>query len=396
MKDVNPDPNGVNQAPGYANGAWEFYFYGVTGQKLMTAMISYSPAGSGNLYWSPLSYNNKYYYYFGKKLIVANGSYVVTDRLGSVRASSAYGGGAPWTQMSYFPYGEERTSTPDGTEKFGTYYRDGVGQDYAEQRYYNNGTGRFWSVDPGGIKTASPSTPTSWNRYAYTNGDPVNYIDRHGLIAQVPICLNEDPDSCVDDGDGGGCWGDGLGFLGMPDPGCPSGGGGDQQPPTPTCAGTLGDSGACYINLHKTGADWSSFSANVTKLYAALAKDPKCEDWLESTVGVAGLQSLLETPIPAEYALASSITPPPGFSGIISASYGDLPSTAPSSAPIAVNWSVYSQQTSLTTKFGILLHEIAHALDPTGYNQNDGNSQGLENANDSLVAQHCAKTLRAH
>jgi hypothetical protein len=36
--------------------------------------------------------------------------------------------------MSYFPYREERTSTTNGVEKFGTYTRDGVGQDYAEQR----------------------------------------------------------------------------------------------------------------------------------------------------------------------------------------------------------------------------------------------------------------------
>jgi hypothetical protein len=36
--------------------------------------------------------------------------------------------------MNYFPYGEERTSTANGVEKFGTYARDAVGQDYAEQR----------------------------------------------------------------------------------------------------------------------------------------------------------------------------------------------------------------------------------------------------------------------
>ena len=76
--------------------------------------------------------------------------------------------------------------------------RDGPGQDYAQQRYYNNGTGRFWSVDPDGMATADASTPTSLNRYAYVNGDPVNFFDRRGLIVQAPgaqDCI-ADPDYC--------------------------------------------------------------------------------------------------------------------------------------------------------------------------------------------------------
>jgi hypothetical protein len=40
--------------------------------------------------------------------------------------------------MSYLPYGEELTSTPNNQTKFATYYRDGAQQDYADQRYYNN------------------------------------------------------------------------------------------------------------------------------------------------------------------------------------------------------------------------------------------------------------------
>jgi hypothetical protein len=42
--------------------------------------------------------------------------------------------------------------------------------------------GRFGTADPGGIKTADPSNPTSWNRYAYTDGDPVNSNDPEGLF----------------------------------------------------------------------------------------------------------------------------------------------------------------------------------------------------------------------
>ena len=97
--------------------------------------------------------------YFGNRPLVP------LDRLGSVQ-NNATGRGL----IAYFPWGEERTSTPDGTDKFATYFRDGtVGtsgqyQDYASARYYNNNFGRFWSVDPGGVETADPKDPQSWNR----------------------------------------------------------------------------------------------------------------------------------------------------------------------------------------------------------------------------------------
>ena len=86
---------------------------------------------------------------------------VATDRLGSVR------GNENEERMSYYPYGEERTSTTDGRGKFGTYFRDGAGQDYADQRYYASNWGRFNSADP--YKASSgPSDPGSWNGYSYT------------------------------------------------------------------------------------------------------------------------------------------------------------------------------------------------------------------------------------
>jgi RHS repeat-associated protein len=243
MKDVNADPNGQNGGPGYEGGTWEFYFYGITGQKLMTTICTYNSIGQLNCS------GGSSYLYFGSRLIQANGSLVVTDRLGSVRAKNTAGS---WTQTSYFPWGEERTTTPDGTEKFGTYYRDGPGQDYAEQRYYNNGTGRFWSVDPGGMGAANPSTPISLNRYAYVNGDPVNYGDPSGRIlvyagGGLVLDCGDDATSIFDgsctgtDGDWGGGGGGGGGgnacssyenaFLGMPGPpGCVEQ---NIQPPPP-------------------------------------------------------------------------------------------------------------------------------------------------------------------
>jgi YD repeat-containing protein len=130
----------------------EIYFYGATGQKLET----YSCINNGTVSSTLEGIN----IYFGRKLLQAKGVWVATDKLGSVRANS--NGQA----MSYFPYGEERENpnTPNGVEKFATYTRDAVGQDYAQQRYYNANQGAFWSPDPGGIRAANPTDPTSWNR----------------------------------------------------------------------------------------------------------------------------------------------------------------------------------------------------------------------------------------
>src|SRR5690242_5078168 len=79
-------------------------------------------------------------------------------RLGSVRANSTSNSSATT------PDGEERTSTADNREKFATYTRDNSTQDYADQRYYAVGMGRFWSADPGGMASATPINPNSWNR----------------------------------------------------------------------------------------------------------------------------------------------------------------------------------------------------------------------------------------
>ena len=48
-------------------------------------------------------------------------------------------------------------------------------------RYYSSQWGRFLSTDPRG-SGASLGSPQSWNRYAYTRGDPVNSNDPTGLV----------------------------------------------------------------------------------------------------------------------------------------------------------------------------------------------------------------------
>jgi RHS repeat-associated protein len=147
------------------------FFYGANGKRLGTYNCGYN---NGQFTISTANIN----VYFGKKLIATGSEMsqnaVITDRLGSVRGQNFS------ASIAYFPYGEERTSTPNGTEKFGTYFRDGYGQDYADQRYYTSNYGRFWSPDPGGIAAANPRNPGSWNRYGYAKGDLANYYDPAG------------------------------------------------------------------------------------------------------------------------------------------------------------------------------------------------------------------------
>jgi RHS repeat-associated protein len=76
----------------------------------------------------------------------------------------------------------EYTATANDMEKYATYTRDTLtGLDYAVNRYYSSIWGRFISPDPSGANAVDVQNPTSWNIYAYVNGDPVNFNDPDGL-----------------------------------------------------------------------------------------------------------------------------------------------------------------------------------------------------------------------
>jgi RHS repeat-associated protein len=132
--------------------------------------------------------------WFGGKLIWGHVGPVYQDRLGTQRydSTSSFTTG---TVSRFYPYGEEITSTSNDKLKFGTYTRDSyTGLDYADQRFYASSYGRFNTPDPYGA-SAGPSDPSSWNRYSYTSGDPVNRSDPEGL---------------EDDGGSDGCYYNGM------------------------------------------------------------------------------------------------------------------------------------------------------------------------------------------
>jgi RHS repeat-associated protein len=98
--------------------------------------------------------------YFGGRRLTTQ------DRLGSVG--------------SYYPYGEAKSGSVSNADSFANYYRDSTGLDYADQRYFGPNVGRFVSADDSYLNE-SVAIPSSWNRYTYVEGDPINFVDPEGL-----------------------------------------------------------------------------------------------------------------------------------------------------------------------------------------------------------------------
>ncbi len=243
------DPHGKRVLTETAGTTCELDFYSIGGKKLGIFPCQYDTNGIFSVQTWAVTYN----LYFGKKLIRSKGVTVVTDRLGSVR------GTANNEVMRYTPYGTERTTTADGREKWGSYVRDaGTGNDYADQRDKGVGAGAFLSPDRSGILAADPKDPGTWNRYAYVLGDPVNFVDPHGLYACGPsLCPAEpeypDPDDPLPGPDPGPQHG--------PAPQQPVGGG--TPPPCPT------DS-TSQMKMKFIGANWSAASAEAQAVQTAV------------------------------------------------------------------------------------------------------------------------------
>jgi RHS repeat-associated protein len=147
------------------------YFYAASGQRFGTYTLTDT---SGTLALTVKSTN----VYFGGKLVKEGTTWVAMDRLASVRARHD---GTTLNTFDHFPFGEEKPSTTtQDRNKFATYFRDHTNLDYADQRYYTSGMGRFMTPDPLGA-SFNVHAPLTANRYSYVDGDPINSIDPRGL-----------------------------------------------------------------------------------------------------------------------------------------------------------------------------------------------------------------------
>src|SRR5579862_1767743 len=156
-----------NERVYYTNGTTVFMsmFYGAKGEKLAEA-----PA-----FGPPAIYIN-----FAGRVVAkitaatGNGFSVFQDRLGSMQTTFGY-------QQHWAPYGEHYGTNPSTGDGFATYSEGSTGGlDYARNRYYSPTLGRFSTPDPY-RGSATVGIPSSWNRYSYVLGDPINRNDPAGL-----------------------------------------------------------------------------------------------------------------------------------------------------------------------------------------------------------------------
>ena len=104
--------------------------------------------------------------------------------------------GNPTDTYEYDAYGNSFTvsgTTPNNYLYRGEQFDSDLGLYYLRARYYNPGSGRFYSRDP---KDGHRKNPQSLHKYLYTNGDPVNGIDPMG---------REDLVECAEVSAAGGC-----------------------------------------------------------------------------------------------------------------------------------------------------------------------------------------------
>ncbi|MGN6187155.1 MAG: RHS repeat domain-containing protein [Thermoanaerobaculia bacterium] len=126
------------------------------------------------------------YVYQGGKLLVAEVAgpeqqrHFFSDHLGTPRLITDTNG-YELSRHTYYPFGREVTPPQDGEVlKFTGHERDRPTLDYMHARYYENGWGRFLSVDPMlDVKRASIA-PQMWNRYAYVRNNPISALDPDG------------------------------------------------------------------------------------------------------------------------------------------------------------------------------------------------------------------------
>lgn len=84
--------------------------------------------------------------------------------------------------MQVLPYGADEKGAVAASHAFTTYDRDPRTQlDYAVNRFYDRGTGRFLQPDPLGASGYDPMDPTSFNSFVYVGDDPANGTDPLGL-----------------------------------------------------------------------------------------------------------------------------------------------------------------------------------------------------------------------
>jgi RHS repeat-associated protein len=176
--------------------SWNWTVRGTDGRVLREFTSSDGPAGPGTISWQwtkddvwrngfllasrqPDGANTTTYHYHLDHLGTPRRVTDQNDRIVGVHDYLAFG-----------PELSSATAEPSATAlKYTGHERDNWSSgssdalDYMHARYYSPWMGRFLSVDP--VRSARPTAPQSWNRYAYAINNPFKYIDRNGQYYEL-------------------------------------------------------------------------------------------------------------------------------------------------------------------------------------------------------------------
>ena len=375
--------------------SYSVYYYGPNGQRLGAYTLNVGAnTTNGHItgYTLGVGTSTLDTYFGGRRL-------APMDRL----ASAAKVGNQ---SVSFYPYGEDKgTAGANDSWKFATYWRDSAnGLDYAMDRYYSSGAGRFLTPDPY-VNSAGPSDPQSWNRYAYTRNDPINRIDPSGLDDCEP---SPGVDFCVT----------GTGSAPSPAPD-PWGSGSfifnEQYLAYFTGSwnsmngGANGSSGNPILisKLSTTSKMAIAVQNDLRWLEQAIAQNADCAKWLQGSSGA--INYMLDVPGTGATMMAVGVG---SFSGNgINAVAGITGTNLPTGMLITVNLNgaFFNSGPSTSVGFGvpswitagsyaaqalILLHELAHDLNAAGFNQNDSGNSDAQKANNGLVLQNCGDVVK--
>ena len=109
-----------------------------------------------------------------------------SDHLGSSRLATTPSR-TKYYDVAYAPYGEDYNGSGTVDLSFTTQNQDTVGGGWSTNLYdflmreYRTGQGRWTSPDPAGMAAVDPTTPQTWNRYAYVGNNPLSFLDPLGL-----------------------------------------------------------------------------------------------------------------------------------------------------------------------------------------------------------------------
>ena len=116
-------------------------------------------------------------------------TYFHNDLLGSAVAATNASGQVVWRE-TYRPYGERLTNDSKAAtnDVWYTSRRQDVdtGLVYMGARYYDPVVGRFMGVD---ANSFDPTSPATFNRYAYANNNPYKYVDPDGRASALATGL---------------------------------------------------------------------------------------------------------------------------------------------------------------------------------------------------------------